>query len=256
MLFSIREGLEPVSKNFKSLRVLKGGDGFWPGKGKGMQFLYHPDAGVQTLTVRDDAYRYLFKVRRCRGGEPVMLRNLKDARLLTYRVAKIDRKEAWLRLEASCDRPVFHARFLHIGWCVVDPKTVEKSLPMLNELGVAKISFVYCDRSQKNFHLDFERLEKILVNSCQQCGRSALMEIEVIDGAAEYFRRYPESGVLDFGGVSLEGDIPESMLIGCEGGFSEAEHGLLTERPVFGLKTPLILRSESAVMATAAKCLL
>ena len=38
---------------------------------------------------------------------------------------------------------------LHIGWCVIDPKTVEKYIASLNEIGVDKITFIYADYSQK-----------------------------------------------------------------------------------------------------------
>ncbi|XPV54809.1 MAG: hypothetical protein ACNI3H_07545 [Halarcobacter ebronensis] len=55
-----------------------------------------------------------------------------------------------------------------MAWCIVDPKTIEKELPYLNELGVRKITFISCDYSQKNFKLNFEKLEKILVNSSSQ----------------------------------------------------------------------------------------
>jgi len=52
---------------------------------------------------------------------------------------------------------------------------------MLNEIGVSKISFIYCDRSQKNFIINLKRVKKILINSSQQCGRSVMMDIEEIE---------------------------------------------------------------------------
>lgn len=57
------------------------------------------------------------------------------------------------------------------AWCVIDIKSIKKVLPMLNELGVSRITFVYCDRSQINIKLDFARFERILEASMQQCGR-------------------------------------------------------------------------------------
>ncbi len=48
----------------------------------------------------------------------------------------------------------------------------------------------------------------------------------------------------------------ETVLIGCEGGFSKDEKELLSSLEVFRLDTPMVLRSESAVVAVASKILL
>ena len=211
-----------------------------------MQFLYHPDAGMPDITIEGEAYRYIFRVRRHKEGETVALRHMKNDDLYFYRIEKVRRREALLSYLRKEERIVMPARSFHLGWCMIEPKTVEKNLPMLNELGVAKISFVYCDRSQKNFEPDFERLKRILINSSQQCGRSRLMALETIGSIDEYLMRYPESAVLDFGGRALGCGTIGSILTGCEGGFSERERKLFENRTIYGLDTPLILRSETA----------
>ena len=220
-----------------------------------MRFLYHPEAGADVLKLEGEGYRHLFKARRHRIGEEIVLRNLQEDYLYGYEAAAIGRKEAELLLRWRRLEPVLPPHPFHLGWCVVDPKTVEKSLPALNELGVGRLSLVYCDRSQKNFRLDFERMRRILINSCQQCGRSRLMELERFDSLKEYLNAYPEGGVLDFGGDPLErGKLPQPILIGCEGGFSEAERDLFARQKVAvgRFVTPLVLRSETAATAVAA----
>jgi len=217
-----------------------------------MQFLYHPDAGLPELMIEQEAYRYIFKVRRHKEGERIALRNLTDHTLYFYRIDRVTRREAKLLYIDQEEHIVMPHNALHLGWCVIDPKTVEKSLPMLNELGVAKISFVYCERSQKNFKLDFERLQRILINSSQQCGRSVMMELESFPSIEAYFEHYPESAILDFGGTPLTHEVTiSSILIGCEGGFSDAERKLFAAHPIYGLTTPLILRSETAAVSIA-----
>ncbi|WP_300363676.1 16S rRNA (uracil(1498)-N(3))-methyltransferase [Hydrogenimonas sp.] len=222
-----------------------------------MQFLYHPDAGLPDITIEGEAYRYIFKVRRHREGERIALRNLLNDYLYFYRIDRVGRREAELTFLEKEERVVMPETPLHLGWCVVDPKTVEKTLPALNELGVEKISFVYCDRSQKSFRIDFERLKRILINSSQQCGRSRMMELEIVDSAAGFLKEYPKSAILDFGGRPLPCEREGvSLLVGCEGGFSDAERKLFENRTIYGLDTPLVLRSESAMVAVASRWIL
>ena len=126
---------------------------------------------------------------------------------------------------------------------------------MLNQLGVDKISFVYCERSQKNFKIDFSRMEKILINSSQQCGRANLPEMELLENLDTVLEKYRNFAVLDFGGKKEWGDV-QSVLIGCEGGFSASERQKLQNRDKIGLKTDLILKSETAAVAIASKLLI
>jgi len=215
-----------------------------------MQFLYHPDSGLSKIKIEGESYKYIFKVRRHKEGEHIALRNLKDQFIYFYKIERVTRREADLLFLKKEEKVVSPKNSKHIGWCIIDPKVVEKTLPMLNELGVEKISFIYCDRSQKNFKLDFDRLNRILINSSQQCGRSQLMKFEIFDNIKSYFEEYPESAILDFGGKAIEcKDRVKSILVGCEGGFSNIERELFKNRPVFTLNTPLILRSESAVVS-------
>ena len=221
-----------------------------------MQYLYHKDSANPTLQLKGDEHRYIFKVRRHRKGEVIPLRNLKDNNIYLYKIVYLDKKEAHLILEESKELIVKAKKRLHIGWCIIEPKNIEKVLPTLNEIGVASISFIYCQRSQKSFKLDFRRLEKILLNSSQQCGRSEIMKLEVFDNLDKFLEIYPNAKALNFSENRLSNikDI-YSIVIGCEGGFSNNEMKLFDNSSIVGLDTPLILKSESAVCAIASNIL-
>ncbi len=219
-----------------------------------MQFLYEPEAGAAQLHITGEHHRYLFKVRRFGAGEVLSLRNLRDDRLYRYRIAAIGKREATLELVDAVQEERRGGN-LHLIWCMIDPKTIEKTLPMLNQLGVAKITFVYCERSQKNFRADFTRWEKILVNSCQQCGRTDLMELELVEDLDAALQRYEEMAVLDFGGETAWGSV-HRVLVGCEGGLSESERQKLQNSYKIGLKSDMILKSETAAVTIAAKLLI
>jgi len=223
-----------------------------------MQYLFDEGAGTPQLKLAGDRHRYLFKVRRHKKGESIHLRNLRDQVLYRYRIEAIDKKEALLSLADQRELRIEAGRSLHIGWCLIDPKSIEKILPALNEIGVAKITFIYCRRSQKNFHVDFGRLEKILLNSSQQCGRSVMMDLNEAESIERFLQKNPDSWMLNFSqkDISAYREKIETIIIGAEGGFSKDESERVDQEYVVGFNTPLILRSESAVCAAAGKLIL
>lgn len=221
-----------------------------------MLYLYNPKAGQQNLILEGDDHRYLFKVRRHKAGETMYLRNLEDGKLHRYLIETMDKRTAMLVLQESLVHEVSAKHSLHIGWCVIDPKNVEKMLPSLNEMGVEKITFIYCKRSQKDFKLDFKRMEKILLNSSQQCGRSKMMQLETTENLKVFVAQYPQSYLLNFSEHVLSGDLSvDTIVVGCEGGLSDDEVRLFESDKIVGFDTPLILKSESAACAVAAKIL-
>jgi len=222
-----------------------------------MLYLFNVKAGTSPLTLEGDDHRYIFKVRRHKVDDVLHLRNLEDGLLHRYSITHLDKRSVMLELQESMHLEVKAKSTLHIGWCVIDPKSVEKVLPSLNEMGVEKITFMYCKRSQKSFTLDFKRLEKILLNSSQQSGRSEMMQLEMVDSLESFLQKYPESKMLNFSKNNFIGDVKvKSILIGCEGGFHEEEVALFNVENIVGFDTPLVLKSESAVCAVASKILL
>ncbi len=222
-----------------------------------MQFVYSLDAGNNTLNIQDEIYRYIIKARRNKIGDLVFLRNLKDDLIFTYEISDITRKEAILVLKSSEIKVIEANKKLHIICSVVDTKTIEKQLPYLNEIGVNKISFVYCEYSQKSFKLNFEKFEKILINSSSQCGRSSIIKLELIDCLDEFLEKNNDVFVLNFSENRISEDICyEKILIGCEGGFSKDELSNIKENKIVGLNSNMILKSETAITAIASKILL
>ena len=222
-----------------------------------MLYLYNKEAGKPQLTLSGDDHRYIFKVRRHKADDVLRLRNLEDGLLHTYSVAHIDKRSVILDLKESQTLEVKAKQSLHIGWCVIDPKSIEKVLPSLNEMGVEKITFIYCKRSQKSFKPDFKRLEKILLNSSQQSGRSEMMQLEMATTLEDFLSENPESKMLHFSEDNFIADSTfETIVIGCEGGFHEDEVALFTAESIIGFDTPLVLKSESAACAVSSQKLL
>lgn len=219
-----------------------------------MKFVLNADAGSDELSLSGEEYKYLIKVRRHTIGDLMVFRsreNLHEAYL--YRLERTDGRNAYFTLQGHHRAPCELAKKLHIGWCLVDPKTIEKALPTLSELGVAKITFIHCRRSQRNFRLDFERFERIMESSIMQCGRTSLIELAESSTLSAFLDAYPEALILDFSDEVLKSEENmETVIIGCEGGFDESERKLFASHRVRVLKTPMILRSETAAIAVAA----
>ncbi len=222
-----------------------------------MLYLYHKEASQLQLTLTGDEHRYIFKVRRHKADDLLYLRNLEDDFIHEYKVTTIDKRSVILTLQSSQELRVKAKQSLHIGWCVIDPKNIEKILPSLNEMGVEKITFIYCKRSQKSFKPDFKRLEKILLNSSQQSGRSEMMKLEMVDDLKSFLEIYPQSKMLNFSENNFISNTEfNTIVIGSEGGFHEDETALFKEENIVGFDIPLVLKSESAACAVASKILL
>ncbi len=223
-----------------------------------MQFTYEEFCGSDFLEIKDEVYNYLIKARRHKIDDEIYFRNLKDNNIYLYKINLIDKKKAILNLISAEEKILLNDKKLHLGWCVVDPKTVEKFITSLNEMGVDKITFIYADYSQKNFKINIEKLEKILINSSCQCGRSNIIKLEVCKNLEQFMKENSDVYFLDFSTLCVDDkkDEIKTLVIGCEGGFSQKERDKFNKDFVVGFNSNLILRSETAIISAGAKILL
>lgn len=217
-----------------------------------MQFLYHKDSGKEVITLESEEFSHL-KVRRVKLNEHLKLRNLKDEKLFLYEIIELNKHSCVLKLLKTELKPSPKSKFA-LALAVIEPKILEKTLPFLNELGVAKLILVYTAFSQKNFKIDFNRFERILINSCEQCGRNFLMNLELFENVKEFLKKYPNALMVDFKGEICDLNQNELYFIGPEGGFSEEERALFDKK--IRLNSAHILKSQSAIIGVAAKILI
>ena len=220
-------------------------------------YVFNDNAGEKTLNIKGELYKYLVKVRRHSVGDTINFRNKTNIKeLCTYEIISQEARSITLELKSKEQKIIKPEKNLHIAWCVIDLKSIERVLPALSEIGVNKISFIYCDRSQKNFKVDFVRLERILEASMQQSGRSSFIKFDTYKNIASFIDEHKDTKVFDFCQNTLKDSSSfKTVLIGCEGGFSKDERELLKKQDSFMLNTPMVLRSESAVLAVASKIL-
>ncbi|QCD53320.1 16S rRNA (uracil(1498)-N(3))-methyltransferase [Campylobacter sp. RM16192] len=217
-----------------------------------MKFLYSKQAGDEQICLQNEQFLHL-KVRRAKLGERIDVRNLKDGQNYIYEITNLDKKGANLSLVFKHSVESEELNF-NLGWAIIDTKVIEKTLPSLNEIGVGKLIFFYSDFSQKNFKIDKDRLERILISSCEQCGRNSIMQIEIYKNLDDVIKAYKDVALIDFGGVNFENYAQnEVLIIGPEGGFSQTEREKVSKK--YSLNSKNILRSQTAILIVASKVL-
>ncbi|MDQ7043275.1 MAG: 16S rRNA (uracil(1498)-N(3))-methyltransferase, partial [Sulfurimonas sp.] len=213
-----------------------------------MIYIFDTNAGTSQLTLKGELHKYLIKVRRHSIGDFISFRNRENIELLhKYKILNIEPRIATLELVSSELNEIKADKELHVAWCIIDSKSVEKVLPSLCEIGVSRISFISCERSQKSFKIDFKRYERIVEASMQQSGRTSFMSFDTYKNISSFIEEFPDTKVFDFTQNILKDSRDfRRVLIGCEGGFSEDEKKLLQKQEVFRLNSKMVLRSESA----------
>jgi 16S rRNA (uracil1498-N3)-methyltransferase len=224
-----------------------------------VQFLYNCDANLQTITLKDDDYHYIVRVRRAKEGEIIYFRNFQDKNIYRYQILNISKNRITLELLDYEYLPKKKKKNLHIGWSIIDPKNIEKTIPYLNEIGVSKISFFYSSLSQKNYRLDIDRINKILIYSSMQSGRSSIIDIEILDNFmlfTEKYRDFVVFDIIDNYNKEIDFSTIDRFIIGCEGGFNDKDRLLFGSNISYPLKIDTILQSHTAVIAISSKIIL
>lgn len=223
-----------------------------------MQFIYDKNAKNELLKIEDENYNYIVKARRHKLDDILDFRNLEDDFLYSYKISQIDKKSLFLNLLKKEEKIIENSKKIHLAWCVVDPKTIYENISSLNELGVDKITFVYSDFSQKNFKINFEKLEKILINSSSQCGRSSIIKLDIYKNIDTFIKDNPDTYFLDFSQTYIDSKVLDikTLMIGTEGGFSKRERELFNKNFVVGFSSNLILKSQTAIISATSKIIL
>lgn len=142
---------------------------------------------------------------------------------------------------------------------VIKQDRFELAVQKITELGVKRIVPVYTKYTQRGGSLNIERLNKIAISACEQCGRSTIPVIEqciefdeLVERVKDTYMIFPwereKVGKLNDAIDKKQKDI--SIFIGPEGGITEEEMTRLTQA---GAKSVTlgsrILRAETAAIA-------
>ncbi len=141
---------------------------------------------------------------------------------------------------------------------VIKQDRFEFAVQKATELGVSRIVPVYSEYTQRGGNLNLDRLTRIAISACEQCGRSRIPEIGQSIEFDELLERVSRSYFIFPWEREMNGNIGDaidksqkevSVFIGPEGGITEAEKNKLVGVGAHSVTLgPRILRAETAAI--------
>lgn len=201
------------------------------------------------------------KILHMKTGEKVELFNGKNITFIG-RILEINKKKILIQIEQSKKENKESNLFIHLGQILPKKKTMEFIIQKSVEIGVNIITPIYSKYSNTKINLDKtkkiqKRWKKIIISSCEQCGRNIIPFIRPIMSFKEWCSEKDQSLKIIFQPHinSKKTILPKyvknvRLLIGPETGFSFQEK-LLTKKNNFIEVSlcPRILRSETAALS-------
>ncbi len=142
---------------------------------------------------------------------------------------------------------------------VIKQDKFEMAVQKATELGINRIVPVFTTFTQRSFSLNYERLNKIAVAACEQCGRSVIPIIEQAINFDTLLERARNTSMIFLWERELHGTMncaidktktDISVFVGPEGGITEPEKTALTNAGAKAVTLgPRILRAETAAIA-------
>ena len=218
----------------------------------------HPSAieNNQFYLSRDESYHFLKSLRGSVGDDVWLL----DGKGLAYqaRVKKIDNSIVQGSINDSFADFGENKKNIHLAIGLIKGKRMDLAIEKSVEFGVKSIHPILFERSIKK-RLNIERLNKIIISSAKQTGRSVFPEIKKITKFPDWIKKYKNdnsfachsSGKFKIKNIvnSKTNDI--MIIVGPEGDFSDSEIELLnvSKVPLVNLG-PRRLRTESACISS------
>ncbi|HEX8445303.1 MAG TPA: 16S rRNA (uracil(1498)-N(3))-methyltransferase [Sphingomonas sp.] len=230
----------------------------WPPNTLPRLFVDQPLAQDQHLTLDGPAVNYLGTVLRLKPGAQLKLFDDRTGEWLAD-IVNTERRHVTLAVTRHL-KPRETVPDLWLLAAPVKKGRIDWLMEKACELGVARIVPVLTQRTIVD-RLNRDRLHAHLVEAAEQCGRTALPELAELTRLDVVLKSWPADRQLLFadetGGISLALAArpgPAAILIGPEGGFTDAERDAIRALdPATAITLgPRILRADTAMAAAVA----
>ncbi len=175
-----------------------------------------------------------------------------------------DKKDMSLRCIRHIVRTIENKRRVHLFMSVIKNSNFDLVVEKAVEIGVTDITPVLSNRSVKT-NLNMLRLNKIIKESTEQCGRIDLLKIhniEKLENIVSIINKVENKNTINvYGSVVINESVKTDQLknkdsinlfIGPEGGYSEGELMLFKDNKILPLNiNKNILRAETAAILNA-----
>ena len=220
-------------------------------------YVDHPLGEGQTVPLERDQAHYLFGVMRLDAGAVLSLINSRDGEW-DAEVVQAGKKGGVLVCRSQT-RPLQAPPDL---WLLFAPIRKERTAFIVEkavEMGAARIMPVQTDYTQAANRIRQDKLQAHAVEAAEQCGGTFVPPVDDVARLDRVLADWPEGRQLMFCDEVLIGDPvglpdlpgPWAILIGPEGGFSDAERARLRALPFAHPVSlgPRILRADTAAVA-------
>ncbi|MCV2891051.1 16S rRNA (uracil(1498)-N(3))-methyltransferase [Ruegeria aquimaris] len=222
-------------------------------------YVEHPLAPGQPVPLSRDHAHYLFGVMRLDAGAPVALFNGRDGEWLAH-VTEAGKRGGTLVCEAQT-RPLQLPPDLWLLFAPIKKARTDFIVEKAAEMGAARILPVQTDFTNSE-RIRQDRLQAHAIEAAEQCGGTFVPEVADLQKLSRLLDHWPADRQLMFCDEAEAGSAlrlasegrnkPWAILIGPEGGFSEAERKRLhaMEQSHVVSLGPRILRADTAAVAS------
>lgn len=231
----------------------------WPPKSLPRLFVRQPLGDGAAVALDPGQANYLGNVLRLGAGAELLLFDGWSGEWLA-RIAEAGKKRMTLSVERKTREPETIPD-VWLAFAPVKRTQTDWLVEKATELGAARLIPVMTDRTIAE-RVRLDRLESIAIEAAEQCGRTRLPEIAEPLTLARLLADRDTGRTLYFADESRDGtpagqafrDGPALILIGPEGGFTDAERASIRAAPgSFSVSLgPRILRAETAALAALA----
>ena len=219
-------------------------------------YVEHPLSEGESIALARDQAHYLFSVMRLAVGDLVSVFNGNDGEW-EAEVADARKRDGTLmcRIQSADQR---HPPDLWLLFAPIKKARTDFIVEKAAEMGAARIVPVRTEFTDAE-RIKRDRLQAHAIEAVEQCGGTSVPRVEEMSALARVLAAWPKGRRLMFcdealagKGVNLSGASgPWAILIGPEGGFSEAERGMIGAMPqAVGVSLgPRVLRADTAAVA-------
>lgn len=219
---------------------------------------YFPEINKSHPELTGEAHTHAAYALRIRTGDRITVFDGKGNDYIC-KVTDIKRDKTLLELQDTAHNTGEAHITVSLYLSVIKQDRFEMAVQKATELGITRIVPVYTAFTQRSISLNFDRLNKIAIAACEQCGRSVVPVIEQPIEFDELLSRASNTHMIFLWERELHGNMQSAIdktktdvavFVGPEGGITEPEKIKLTEAGAQAVTLGArILRAETAAIA-------